>query len=204
MSQLNPAQREAVREAEGPLLVLAGAGSGKTRVIVQKIAHLIAHHGVAPDRIAAITFTNKAAREMKERVGPLLPKGSRAKPWISTFHTLGLRILKEEFEAVGYRTRFTLFDARDSEGVIAEIARRELGSTNFDGRALQSRISNWKNALMDPKAALAEAVDPPSKAAAKCYVQYAQALRAYNAMDFDDLICLPVQLFRGDSDTLLR
>jgi len=204
VSQLNPAQREAVRHTEGPLLVLAGAGSGKTRVIAQKIAHLIAHHGVAPDRIAAITFTNKAAREMKERVAPLLPKGGRAKPWISTFHTLGLRILKEEFAAVGYRTRFTLFDARDAEGVIAEIARRELGSTNFDGRALQSRISNWKNALMDPKAALAEAVDPPAKAAAKCYVQYAQALRAYNAMDFDDLICLPVQLFRGDSATLLR
>ena len=203
-NQLNPAQREAVRYTEGPLLVLAGAGSGKTRVIAQKIAHLISHNSVAPDRIAAITFTNKASREMKERVGPLLPKGNKAKPWISTFHTLGLRILKEEFAAVGYRPRFTLFDARDSEGVIAEISRRELGSTNFDGRALQSRISNWKNALMDPRAALAEATDPPAKAAAICFKHYAQALRAYNALDFDDLICLPVQLFREHSDILLR
>lgn len=203
-SQLNPAQREAVRHVEGPLLVLAGAGSGKTRVIAQKIAHLIAQHAVAPERIAAITFTNKAAREMKERVTPLLPKGGKAKPWISTFHTLGLRILKEDFALVGYRARFTLFDARDAEGVIAEIARRELGSTNFDGRALQGRISNWKNALTDPAAALAEAVDPAAKAAAKCYTLYAQALRAYNALDFDDLITLPVQIFRSDREALTR
>jgi len=202
--QLNPAQREAVRHVEGPLLVLAGAGSGKTGVIARKIAHLIDAHAVAPDRICAITFTNKAAREMKERVTPLLPKGTKAKPWISTFHTLGLRILKEDFAAVGYRARFTLFDARDSEGVIAEIARRELGSTNFDLRTLQSRISNWKNALLDPAAARAEAVEPQAKAAAVCYAQYAQALRAYNAMDFDDLIALPVALLRGDRDTLIR
>jgi len=201
---LNPAQREAVRHVEGPLLVLAGAGSGKTGVIARKIAHLIDVHAVAPDRICAITFTNKAAREMKERVTPLLPKGTKAKPWISTFHTLGLRILKEDHAAVGYRPRFTLFDARDSEGVIAEIARRELGSTNFDLRALQSRISNWKNALLDPAAARAAAVEPQARAAAVCYAQYAQALRAYNAMDFDDLIALPVALLRADRDTLIR
>ncbi|MGE3775294.1 MAG: UvrD-helicase domain-containing protein [Gammaproteobacteria bacterium] len=203
-SQLNPAQREAVRHVDGPLLVLAGAGSGKTGVIARKIAHLIDTHAVAPDRICAITFTNKAAREMKERVTPLLPKGTKAKPWISTFHTLGLRILKEDYAAVGYRPRFTLFDARDSEGVIAEIARRELGSTNFDLRALQSRISNWKNALCDPQAARAAAVEPQAKAAAVCYVQYAQALRAYNALDFDDLIVLPVTLLRSDRDALIR
>ena len=193
-----------MRHVTGPLLVLAGAGSGKTRVIAQKIAHLIDQHAVAPDRICAITFTNKAAREMKERVTPLLPKGSKAKPWISTFHTLGLRILKEDFATLGYRARFTLFDARDAEGVIAEIARRELGSTNFDARALQSRISNWKNALTEPAAALAEATDPQAKAAAKCYALYAQALRAYNAFDFDDLIGLPVLLFRADRDALTR
>jgi len=201
---LNPAQREAVRHVDGPLLVLAGAGSGKTGVIARKIAHLIDVHAVAPDRICAITFTNKAAREMKERVTPLLPKGTKAKPWISTFHTLGLRILKDEFAGVGYRPRFTLFDTRDAEGVIAEIARREFGSTSFDVRALHGRISNWKNALTDPPAARAEAVEPQAKAAAVCYAQYAQALRAYNAVDFDDLITLPVTLLRGDRDALIR
>jgi len=201
---LNPAQREAVRHVDGPLLVLAGAGSGKTGVIARKIAHLIEAHAVAPDRICAITFTNKAAREMKERVMPLLPKGTKAKPWISTFHTLGLRILKEDHAAVGYRARFTLFDARDSEGVIAEIARRELGSTNFDLRALQSRISNWKNALIEPPAARAEAAEPQAKAAALCYAQYAQALRAYNAVDFDDLIVLPAMLLRSEREALIR
>jgi hypothetical protein len=111
-----------VRYTDGPLLVLAGAGSGKTRVIAQKIAHLITQCAVAPEHIAAITFTNKAAHEMNERVAPLLPRGGRTKPWISTFHRLGLRILREEYAAIGYRERFTLFDMRDVEGVIADIA----------------------------------------------------------------------------------
>ncbi len=204
MSALNPPQREAVRYTDGPLLVLAGAGSGKTRVIAQKIAHLITQCAVAPEHIAAITFTNKAAHEMNERVAPLLPRGGRAKPWISTFHRLGLRILREEYAAIGYRERFTLFDMRDVEGVIADIARRQLGTNDFDARQLASAISNWKSGLIDPKQALHLVSDPREKAAARCYDEYTKTLRAYNAVDFDDLIALPVALFRNDSGIRFR
>ena len=204
MSSLNPPQREAVRYTDGPLLVLAGAGSGKTRVIAQKIAHLITQCAVAPEHIAAITFTNKAAHEMNERVAPLLPRGGRTKPWISTFHRLGLRILREEYAAIGYRERFTLFDMRDVEGVIADIARRQLGTNDFDSRQLASAISNWKSGLIDPKQALHLVTDPREKAAARCYDEYTKTLRAYNAVDFDDLIALPVALFRNDSEIRFR
>ncbi len=203
MTPLNPPQREAVRYTDGPLLVLAGAGSGKTRVIAHKIAHLITQCAVAPEHIAAITFTNKAAHGMSERVGPLLPK-SRTKPWISTFHRLGLRILREEFAAIGYRDRFTLFDMRDVEGVISDIARRSLGSNEFDARALASAISNWKSGLIQPADAFKLAATPPEKAAARCFVEYAKTLQAYNAVDFDDLIALPVKVFRGDSEIRFR
>ena len=204
MSDLNTPQREAVRYTDGPLLVLAGAGSGKTRVIAQKIAYLVTQCAVAPDHIAAITFTNKAAHEMSERVAPLLPRGGRAKPWISTFHRLGLRILREEYAAIGYRERFTLFDMRDVESVIADIARRQLGSNDFDARQLASAISNWKSGLISPEQAVSTASDPRDKAAARCFGEYAKTLKAYNAVDFDDLITLPVQLFRADSDLRFR
>ncbi len=204
LNDLNPPQREAVRHIDGPLLVLAGAGSGKTRVITRKMAHLIADRGVEPRHIAAITFTNKAAQEMRARVAPLL-KGRREQPWVSTFHTLGLRILKEEHAALGYRPRFTLFDAGDSAAVIADIARRELGSNRFEVSTLANRISGWKNAMIEPAQALAAAGgDPVDRAASVCYVQYAAALKAYNAFDFDDLVVLPVHLLRTDADALLR
>ncbi|MSQ69246.1 MAG: ATP-dependent DNA helicase Rep [Gammaproteobacteria bacterium] len=204
MNQLNPPQREAVRYTAGPLLVLAGAGSGKTRVIAQKIAYLISQCAVAPEHIAAITFTNKAAHEMRERVSPLLAHGVRAKPWISTFHTLGLRILREEFAAIGYRAKFTLFDSRDTDGVIADIARRNLGSNDFDVRTLGSHISNWKSSLVEPSQALREAHDPRAIAAARCYAEYANTLLAYNAVDFDDLIVLPVRILRHAAALLLK
>jgi ATP-dependent DNA helicase Rep len=135
---------------------------------------------------------------------PLLPRGGRAKPWISTFHRLGLRILREEYAAIGYRERFTLFDMRDVEGVIADIARRQLGTNDFDARQLASAISNWKSGLIDPKQALHLVSDPREKAAARCYDEYTKTLRAYNAVDFDDLIALPVALFRNDSGIRFR
>jgi ATP-dependent DNA helicase Rep len=205
MRELNPPQREAVRYVEGPLLVLAGAGSGKTRVIAHKIAHLIAAHQVEPDGIAAITFTNKAANEMQSRVADLLPKGARVKPWISTFHTLGLRILKEEFEACGLRPRFTLFDARDSEAALADIARRSFGSTTFDIGAIQHRVSAWKSALHEPATVpVEEKSDPLGKAAFACYAEYLRTLQAFNAVDFDDLIRLPSLLLRNSPGTLLK
>lgn len=196
MRELNPPQREAVRYIDGPLLVLAGAGSGKTRVIAQKIVHLIQHHQVPPETIAAITFTNKAAKEMQTRVGDLIKLPPKTRPWVSTFHTLGLRILKEEYAACGLRPKFSIFDARDSEAALGDIARRELGSNTFDIGALQSRISTWKNALLTP-AAVSTDDDPISRAALRCYPEYLRGLRAFNVADFDDLICLPTAVLHG-------
>ena len=205
LSDLNPPQRAAVRYHDGPLLVLAGAGSGKTRVIATKIAHLIESGHTAPDRIAAITFTNKAAREMKARVQPLLKKKrSSGSPWISTFHTLGLRILREEHALLGYRARFTVFDTRDCEAALADIARREAGTHKLELGAMLARISGFKNAMLPPERAKLEADDPIAKLAAACYEDYVATLKAYNALDFDDLITLPVRLFAENREALER
>ena len=195
---LNPAQREAIRYLDGPLLVLAGAGSGKTRVITQKIAYLIGECGFNPANIAAITFTNKAAREMQERVGQLL--GSRPVGLtLSTFHALGVRILREEAKALGYKPQFSIFDATDCYGMLADLS----GSVDKATiRRLQGQISNWKNALISPDEASKTAVDDMGKLAAQAYAGYAATLRAYQAVDFDDLIALPVDLFRQHPEVL--
>ena len=195
---LNPAQREAIRYLDGPLLVLAGAGSGKTRVITQKIAYLIGECGFNPANIAAITFTNKAAREMQERVGQLL--GSRPVGLtLSTFHALGVRILREEAKALGYKPQFSIFDATDCYGMLADLS----GSVDKATiRRLQSQISNWKNALISPDEASKTAADEMGKLAAQAYAGYAATLRAYQAVDFDDLIALPVDLFRQHPEVL--
>ena len=195
---LNPAQREAIRYLDGPLLVLAGAGSGKTRVITQKIAYLIGECGFNPANIAAITFTNKAAREMQERVGQLL--GSRPVGLtLSTFHALGVRILREEAKALGYKPQFSIFDATDCYGMLADLS----GSVDKATiRRLQGQISNWKNALISPDEASKTAADEMGKLAAQAYAGYAATLRAYQAVDFDDLIALPVDLFRQHPEVL--
>jgi ATP-dependent DNA helicase Rep len=191
MVKLNPAQLEAVRHLESPLLVLAGAGSGKTRVITHKIAWLVDEYGIAPSHIAAITFTNKAAKEMKERVGKLI--GGRAEGLIvSTFHALGVRILRQDAAAVGLKPAFSILDAADTTALFQELA------GNIDKgrlRVLQSRISFWKNSLTDPESALSAATDEIEAVAAKLYADYERTLRAYQAVDFDDLIRLPVVLF---------
>ncbi|MBP7422060.1 MAG: UvrD-helicase domain-containing protein [Sulfuritalea sp.] len=195
MFKLNPAQLEAVRHLDSPLLVLAGAGSGKTRVITQKIAWLVEDYGVKPGQIAAITFTNKAAKEMKERVGKLI--GGRAEGLIvSTFHALGVRILRQEAGKLGLKPGFSILDAADTAALYQELA------GNVDKlrlRALQSRVSLWKNQLVEPEAALAAAADDIESAAATLYANYERTLRAYQAVDFDDLIRLPVKLF-GEHD----
>ena len=195
---LNPPQREAIRYLDGPLLVLAGAGSGKTRVITQKIAYLIQDCGFSPSNIAAITFTNKAAREMQERVAQLLdgkPEGLT----ISTFHSLGMRILREEAKALGYKPRFSIFDATDCFGIISDLSGSADKATI---RRLQTLISNWKNALVLPDAALANAESEIEKVAALAYASYAATLKAYQAVDFDDLIALPVLLFDTHPEVL--
>ena len=200
MSKLNPAQQEAVRHLDSPLLVLAGAGSGKTRVITQKIAWLIQDYGIKPNQIAAITFTNKAAKEMKERVEKLV--GGRAEGLIvSTFHALGVRILRQEAGKLGMKPGFSILDAADSAGLFQELA------GNVDKlrlRALQSRVSLWKNQLVDPEAASKAAADDIEAAAAALYADYERALRAYQAVDFDDLIRLPVRLFTEQEEAAAR
>ncbi len=193
-STLNPAQREAVRYLDGPLLVLAGAGSGKTRVIAAKIGHLIAT-GHDPKRIAAITFTNRAAREMRERVGALLAGQGRreltAHLAISTFHALGAKILRADAAAAGLNPGFSILDPDDIEPIVAEL----IGTTDrARARAAQWAISRWKNALVAPAAAGKAARTDDESAAAGAFHRYDEMLRAYQAVDFDDLIALPIAL----------
>ena len=192
MSGLNPQQREAIHYLDGPLLVLAGAGSGKTRVITQKIAYLVQDCGYQPRNVAAITFTNKAAKEMQERIGKILSKQQADQLQISTFHSLGVRILREEAGALGYKPRFSIFDSADCAGIISEVAKTVDKVTL---RNLQSIISNWKNALVSPEAARHLARDEHEKLAAHAFLSYEATLKAYQAVDFDDLIGLPVKLF---------
>ena len=195
---LNAPQREAIRYLDGPLLVLAGAGSGKTRVITQKIAYLINECDFRPSNIAAITFTNKAAREMQERVASLL-KDKPAGLTISTFHSLGVRILREEAKVLGYKPQFSIFDAADCYGIISDLSGSADKATI---RRLQSLISNWKNALVSPEHALKNAENDTEALAARAYVSYAATLKAYQAVDFDDLISLPVELFANHPEVV--
>lgn len=199
LDKLNPPQREAVKYLDGPLLVLAGAGSGKTRVITQKIAYLIEEAGYQPREIAAITFTNKAATEMRERVGNLLKNGSAKGLTISTFHSLGMQILRQEVQLLGYKPQFSILDSADSFKVISDI----LSTTDKPLlRSTQWQISHWKNAFISPEEAKAQADEELTHAAAKVYQLYQQTLRAYQAVDFDDLIKLPVELFATHPETL--
>ena len=191
MSVLNPQQREAIHYLDGPLLVLAGAGSGKTRVITEKIVYLIESCGLQPRNIAAITFTNKAAREMQQRVGKLLAGRSAAGLVISTFHALGVRMLREEAAAIGYKPAFSILDSADCLAILGELS----GSTDKGvTRRLQWQISSWKSALVLPGEAARIAGNEGEARAARAYASYAETLRAYQAVDFDDLIALPVRL----------
>jgi len=196
---LNAPQREAVNYVDGPLLVLAGAGSGKTRVITQKIAHLIEHVGYAPKEIAAITFTNKAALEMQARVAKLMVGKKTKGLTIATFHSLGLQILRKEAALLGYKPQFSILDSSDSFKILSDI----LATT--DKKLLkqtQWQISGWKNAFINPDQAKATAEEELTVVAAKVYQLYQQSLKAYQAVDFDDLIKLPVELFEQNPDPL--
>jgi ATP-dependent DNA helicase Rep len=197
--QLNAFQREAVRHLDGPLLVLAGAGAGQTRVITQKIAYLVEECGVSPSHIAAITFTNKAAREMQERVAKILGAARAQGVNVSTFHALGVRILRQEAKRVGLKPGFSILDAGDTEALFRDLLPH---ADKAHVRAIQGRISLWKNALLEPDAAQAAAADDIELAAARLYLDYERTLRAYQAVDFDDLIRLPVKLFEASGDAL--
>ncbi len=196
MSELNPRQRAAVRHLDSPLLVLAGAGSGKTRVITQKIAYLIQECGTAPHHIAAVTFTNKAAREMKERASKLLEGKNGRGLMVSTFHTLGLNIIRREIKALGYKPGFSIFDAQDSAALLRDLLHKEFSGDGGQVEQVQWQISRWKSTLINaPQALEAANGDAVAVAAAAVYAEYERHLKAYNALDFDDLILKPVTLF---------
>jgi DNA helicase-2/ATP-dependent DNA helicase PcrA len=204
LAGLNPAQREAVLHYEGPMLVLAGAGSGKTRVLTARIARLIEHHGVDPSRILAVTFTNKAAGEMRERITRLLGEEPRGM-WSGTFHAIGARILRSSAAHVGRTSSFTIYDEDDSLGVIKRLMEREgIPQKQWSPKVIASLISDAKNALVPAAEYESLAMDPVSKAAAKVYRQLDPTLRAANAVSFDDLLVLPVEIFRRDEKTLAR
>lgn len=202
MNKLNPRQLEAVKSISQPTLVLAGAGSGKTSVITQKIAYLISECGLEAKHIAAVTFTNKAAKEMKERTQRLLSKKQTKGLLVSTFHTLGLRIIRSELKAVGRRDGFSIYDAEDSRALLAELAQKDGGIDNDLIDFVQQTISNLKNDLVDEDQALAQATSNQEQTIAIIYQQYQQALTAYNAVDFDDLIAIPVFLFQKQPTVL--
>ncbi len=200
MRELNPRQQEAVRYIDGPLLVLAGAGSGKTSVITRKIAHLVQKCGIPAKRIVAVTFTNKAAREMKERVSQLI-NGPEAKGLtVSTFHNLGLNILRKELKHVGLKNGFSIFDDQDTRALITELSHKEAAVEGEDLDQLRNQISKWKNDLVTPSLALSYAKSEDEARAAHLYAAYDRCLRAYNAVDFDDLILLPTLLFRDNDE----
>ena len=202
MHTLNPRQLEAVLHIDTPLLVLAGAGSGKTRVITEKIAYLVRKHDYKPSHIYAVTFTNKAAREMKERVSKLVSDDTPMKGLnVSTFHNLGLNIIRREYKALNYKANFSIMDATDSGQILKELMRKiEIDPEELQG--VQWDISAWKNQHIDPQTALEMAEDPLGQARARLYEAYQKQLHAYNAVDFDDLIGLPVKLFNEHPEIL--
>jgi ATP-dependent DNA helicase Rep len=195
---LNPQQRAAVEYCDGPLLVLAGAGSGKTRVIVEKIAHLVRHRHLSASKIAAITFTNKAAREMRERVARRVQGSAADGLTVSTFHALGLRFLQIEHAKAGLRRNFSVFDADDSQSILKDLLPK--GIKNDALFALQSLVSRAKNEGLSPDEAAKYARSGREQEAAELYAEYQQRLSAFNAVDFDDLIRLPVAVLDADAD----
>jgi ATP-dependent DNA helicase Rep len=201
-SKLNSTQREAIKYLDGPLLVLAGAGSGKTRVITHKLAYLVEECGYSPRNIAAITFTNKAANEMRERVGKIMNGGREAKGMtISTFHALGMQILREDGPLLGYKKQFSIFDSADTGKIIGEL----LGSPDKQEiRSAQSVMSNWKAAFLTPEQAGSLAENEEQQRHALLYARYQETLRAYQSVDFDDLIRLPVELFKTHEEAHQR
>ncbi|ELA7148885.1 DNA helicase Rep [Vibrio parahaemolyticus] len=202
--KLNPRQDEAVKYVSGPCLVLAGAGSGKTRVITNKIAYLVQQCGYKARNIAAVTFTNKAAREMKERVGQTLGKAESKGLMVSTFHTLGLNIIKREYKQLGLKAGFSLFDDQDQMALLKELTEKQLDGDKDLLKQLLSTISNWKNDMLTPEQAKAMAKGEQQQLFTLCFEMYQKQMKAYNALDFDDLILLPVLLLRNNEEVRQR
>ena len=212
LDQLNPQQREAVETTEGPVLILAGAGSGKTRVITYRIAYLIEHKGVMPESILAMTFTNKAAAEMGERVEKLVGGLSIAKPVISTFHSFCVRLLRRDIEAlripstvpgqppIGHTKNFVIYDEADQQSVVKSLMKRfGLDDKQLTPRTVLARISWAKNHMLDPQELYLQSADPKTERIAHLYEEYRKELRKCNALDFDDLLLEAVRLLKSAS-----
>lgn len=197
--KLNDQQQQGVEYVTGPCLILAGAGSGKTRVIINKIAHLINRCHYSPKHIAAVTFTNKAAREMKERVAQSIGKELSRGLMVSTFHTLGFDIIKREYRHLGFKSNMTLFDQHDQMALLNELTEKQIQGDKDLLNQLASTISNWKNDLILPEQAKAVAKGEKEQLFAYAYELYHNQIRAYNVLDFDDLIMLPTLLFKKNA-----
>ncbi|MEK4221722.1 DNA helicase PcrA [Bacillus sp. FSL W8-0116] len=202
LSGLNKEQQEAVKTTEGPLLIMAGAGSGKTRVLTHRIAYLMVEKAVNPYNILAITFTNKAAREMKERVGQLMG-GAAEEVWISTFHSMCVRILRRDIDRIGFNRNFTILDTTDQQSVIKGILKdKNLDPKKFDPRAILGTISSLKNELIDPESYSKQAGSYYERIVSEVYEEYQKRLRKNQSLDFDDLIMTTIHLFQRVPDVL--
>src|SRR5947209_3097113 len=205
LDKLNPQQREAAETVEGPLLILAGAGSGKTRVITYRIAHLIEDIGASADSILAVTFTNKAAAEMAERVNKLIAGRSVAQPTISTFHSFCVRVLRRDIEALrigdsGYRKDFAIYDESDQQALIKSAMKRlGIEDKQVTARGVLARISWAKNHMLDPQEVYLQSADPKTERVAQIYELYRKELRKANALDFDDLLLETVRLLKSSA-----
>ena len=210
VAKLNPQQREAVETTEGPLLILAGAGSGKTRVITNRIAWLIEEKGVAPDSILAVTFTNKAAAEMGERVNKLIGSSTLAKPLIATFHSLCVRILRRDIEALrvnneGLTRSFAIYDENDQQNIVKQIMRRMgIDTKQLTPRTVLGKISWAKNHMVDPQEYYLDSKDANTEKIAHIYQQYKAELRKNNALDFDDLLLEAQRLLKVSAEVRAR
>ena len=199
---LNEQQYEAVKSVEGPLLILAGAGSGKTRTITYRIAHMIQNVGINNYQILAITFTNKAAKEMKDRVRSLIGEIAE-NMWISTFHSLCVRILRREIEKLGYTKSFTIYDQQDQKALIKQcMDALKINSDNFSVNEILNKISNYKNNFISPKEAVYNSSDYKDKVIANLYELYEKKLYENNSLDFDNLIFKTIELFEKFNDVL--
>jgi DNA helicase-2/ATP-dependent DNA helicase PcrA len=210
LDKLNPQQREAVEAVDGPVLILAGAGSGKTRVITHRIAYLIEERAVAPDSILAVTFTNKAAAEMAERVDKLLAHGSLAKPLLSTFHSFCVRLLRRDIESLrigneGLTKTFAIYDESDQQSLVKQVIRRMgLDDKQLTPRIVLSRISWAKNHMLDPQEYYLQSTDPTSEKVAHIFEAYRKELRKANALDFDDLLLEAVRVLKSSAEVRER
>ncbi|WP_312096060.1 DNA helicase PcrA [Niallia sp.] len=202
LNGLNPEQKEAVKATDGPLLIMAGAGSGKTRVLTQRIAYLMVEKGINPYNILAITFTNKAAKEMRQRIAAVLG-GASEEIWISTFHSMCVRILRKDIDRIGYNRNFTILDTTDQQSVIKGILKdRNIDPKKYDPRAILASISSSKNELVTPEEFAKTAGDYFSQIVSDVYTEYQRRLRKNQALDFDDLIMQTIHLFQRVPEVL--